>query len=246
MDELADDDAVEINLRPPAEVAARLLVLVALARRAFLELRPDLIADDSPEAERFDLQSWLAEEKLLDFLSPDELALIEVPVGQPTPDDTTDATWRIEDAVVLAWALELIPSIPPYDEVTDAAGVIDALPAPWSRTTEFRTAARLRDETTIAHAREQAELWSDRADIYWWQLEASDVRADAEPDLPQFVSDLAAEAFAAGLIAQPVAGDFSTRDGAYRNLAPETVEQLQMIANRRLFSLDWLCGLSQD
>lgn len=243
MDEMDDDDAVEINLRPPAEVAARLLILIALARRGFLELRPDLIADDSPEAERFDLESWLTEEKLLGSLSSAELALIEAPVGQPTADNTVDATWRIEDAVVLAWALELIPSIPPYDEAADAAGVIDALPAPWSRTTEFRTSARLRDEATLADAREQAELWADRADIYWWHLEASDGRADTEPDLPQIVSDLAAEAFAAGLIASPLAGDFPTRDGAYRDLPPETIEQLQMIADRRLLSLNWLCGL---
>lgn len=246
MDELADDDAVEINLRPPAEVAARLLVLVALARRGFLELRPDLIADDSPEAERFDLESWLAEEKLLGSLSPADQAMIAAPVGQLTPDDTLAATWRIEDAVALAWALELIPNVPPYDGATDAAVVIDVLPASWARTTEFRTAARLRDEATIAEAREQAELWSDRADMYWWQLEASDIHAETEPDPRQIVSELAAEAFATGLIAPPLAGDFPTRDGAYRDLSPEAVEQLQMIADRRLFSLNWLCGLPQD
>lgn len=244
MDELGDDDAVEINLRQSDEVAARLLVLVALARRGFLELRPDLIADDTPEAERFDLVSWLAEEKLLGSLTPEELALIEAPVGQPTPDDTLDATWRIEDAVVLAWALDLIPCIPPYDEATDAAGVIDALPPPWSRTTEFRTAARLREESTIAQAREQAEVWSDRADIYWWHHETNEV--GVEPDPRQLVSDLTTEAFAAGLIGHPLAGDFPTRDGTYRDLAPETVEQLQMIASRRSLSLNWLCGLSKD
>lgn len=239
-----DDDAVEINLRHPAEVAARLLVLVALARRGFLELRPDLIADDSPEAERFDLQSWLAEEKLLGSLSPDELGLIEAPVGRPTPEDTTDATWRIEDAVVLAWALELLPNIPPYDEATDAANVIGALPAPWSRTTEFRAAAGLRDEATIAAAREQAELWSDRAELYWWQLDPNEF--EAEPDPRQIVIELATEAYAAGLIAQPVDRDFPTRGGPYHDLPAEAVEQLQQIANRRLFSLNWLCGLTQD
>ena len=246
MEPLDEDDAVDITLRSPEEAAARLLVLVAIARRGFLELRPDLIADDSPEAERFDLHSWLAEERLLGSLSPAELALIEAPVGQPTPDDTLDATWRIEDAVVLAWALERIPSIPPYDEPTDAAGVINALPAPWSRTIEFRTAARLRDEATIAAAREQAEVWSDRADIYWWQLETSGDHTEAEADPRQVAIDLAAEAFAAGYMSPLMDGDFPTRHGAYRDLASETVEQLQMIANRRLHALNWLCGLPTD
>jgi hypothetical protein len=245
MDPLDGDDAVDIDLRPPDEAAARLLVLVAIARRGFLELRPDLVADDSPEAERFDLQSWLAEEKLLGSMSPGELALIEAPVGRPTPEDSLDATWRIEDAVVLAWALELLPSIPPYDEATDAAGVIDALPAPWSRTTGFRTTARLRDEATIAAAREQAEVWSDRADIYWWQQEITNDRTAAEADPRQIAIDLAAEAFAAGYIPPLVDGDFSTRHGAYRGLASETVEQLQMIASRRLHALNWLCGLPE-
>lgn len=245
-DDLDDDDAIEINLRDPAEVAARLLALVAIARRGFLEQRPDLVVDDGADAERFDLRSWLAEEKLLGSLWPEELEVLDTPIGELTSEDIAWATWCVEGAVALAWALQLVPTIPPYDQATDATTVLDAIPAPWSRTTEFRTAAKLRDEEPIARERELAELWYDRADTYWWLFEVADDTEGVLTDLRESILETAAEAFAAGLIARPMAGDFPTRLGAYRDLLPDTVETYEAIAFHRAVALNWLCGITDD
>ena len=247
-----EDETVEINLRPPAEVAARLLAVVALARRGFLEQQPEAVQDDTADAERFDLRSWLEAERLLDALYPDELDLLDLPVGSLEPDDTAAATWSIEDAVALAWALDLIPTMPPYDQPAEPGPLLAAIPALWARTTEFRSSARLRAEESIAHAREQAELWYDRADTYWWQLAAAEA-GDAPPggpdiagDLDQELADTAAAAFAAGLIPKPVSGDFPTTHGPYRDLLPHQVEDLEAIAFHRSGALNWVCGLPDD
>lgn len=247
-----DDDAVEINLRPPAEVAGRLLAVVAVARRGFLEQQPEAVQDDTADAERFDLRSWLTEEQLLDALFPDERDVLDTPVGSLEPDDTAAATWSIEEAVALAWALELIPTMPPYDQPAEPQAVLDAIPALWARTTEFRSSARLRSEETIAQAREQAELWFDRADTYWWQLAAAEAGeaaiggADIAADLDQELAETAAAAFNAGLISKPVGGDFPTAHGPYRDLLPNQVEELEAIAFHRSAALNWVCGLTDE
>ncbi|MBA2519681.1 MAG: DUF4272 domain-containing protein [Chloroflexia bacterium] len=234
------DGELDVHLRPPSEVAGRLLALVGLARRGFLEQPLEMIADDTPEAERYDLISWLEAERLGDFLTAPERAIMNAPIGSLSPEDTAAITWGIEGAAVLAWAIRNIPELAEYDQVTNAATVIDVLPATWSRTTEFRAAAMLRDEPDIAQARERAEVWHDRADLYWmiqdgWEDE------DAEPRA--VVQRMAGEAHAAGLIATSIAGDFVTRVGGYRDLAPDTVETLELIAFHRLVEFNWLCGL---
>lgn len=247
-----DDDAVEINLRPPAEVAARLLAVVAVARRGFLEQQPEAVQDETADAERFDLRSWLTEEQLLDALFPDELDLLDAPVGSLEPDDTAAATWAIEEAVALAWTLDLIPTMPPYDQPAEPERILATLPALWARTTEFRSSARLRSEETIAHAREQAELWYDRADTYWWQIAATEAGEssigvpDIAADLDQELAETAAAAFKAGLIPKPLAGDFPTAHGPYRDLPPNQVEELEAVAFHRSSALNWVCGLNDE
>lgn len=240
VDDSARDDEIDINLRPAGDVAARLLALVTLARRGFLERASDDIAEEPPEAERFDLLAWLQEERLAGFLTPPELNLLNMPIGALTPEDTAASTWSIEGAAALAWALALIPTVPDFDHTADAASIIDVLPAPWSRTAEFRTAATLRDEMDIARARERAEVWHDRAGLFW---DIRDGRLESTDDPAAVIARMADEAQAAGLIARPVHGDFSTQDGLYRDLTPDAVERLELIAYHRLVELNWLCGL---
>lgn len=249
--DLDDEDYVEINLREPSEAAGRLVLLISLARRGFLEQQVEDDAD-SPETERFDLYHWLSEEKLTNWADPHELATLETPVGKLSDEDAIEATWSIEAATALAWALGKISELPPFDQAADAARVIDVLPAPWSRTTEFRNAATLRDEVEIARARELAEIWAYRADMYWWQKSARD-DAQRQPvdqmsaeELDASIAQTAAEAHAAGLLPPPVDNDFPTQFGPYRQLSPDMVEELQLIASHRLQALNWLCGLVDD
>lgn len=264
--DLEDDEFVEINLRQPADAAGKLLVLVAVARRGYLEQRQQAVDDEddsgddqepidagAAETERFDLNHWLAEEKLTAWADSFEQSVLRTPIGGLDHQDAIDATWAIEAAAALAWALGKLPHVPRFDTPVDAAAVIDAIPVPWSRTTEFRNEATLRGEEDIAKVREQAELWADRADTQRW-LQAGDMLDEADGpgdpsilgDLESAVADTAAAARAAGLLPPLQEGDFPTRFGPYRTLGHDEVDELEALANQRLHALNWLCGLVDE
>lgn len=239
IDDLSPDDALDILLRSPREAAERALVLSAVCRRAFLEERAREIEDDDREAERFDLVAWLRTEGLDGAATDDERRLLHARVGRLPPDDAAEASWRTEALVALAWALDLLPEMPPYDAVADPAAVVSAIPAPWSPTAAWRRDARLRPEATIATERERAELWHWRAETADLVVVADDAERSA---LATAIRDVAAEARNAGVLTRLIRDDFPARGEAYRALAAEAVAELGAVAVERVRALNWLCG----
>jgi hypothetical protein len=115
---------------PTAErVARRALALVAVTGRAILE-------QDDPNAENVqqtyaDLLEWVKEIDIDYEFEPDEREVVNCPLGQLKPQQQTNATWRLESLVVLAWALKRF-EIPPHDELVQlnplwrSLGILDA------------------------------------------------------------------------------------------------------------------------
>ncbi len=108
------------ELHPPAagRIEARLILMVNLAWRGFLEL------DSSPggEAERQDKVELLRRTPAWQAAEPWEVEALETPAGELDSETTHRLTWQSEGAVVLAWALQLA-GLPAYDQQVD----IDAL-----------------------------------------------------------------------------------------------------------------------
>jgi hypothetical protein len=101
---------------PSAErVARRALAMTALTARAILE--QDATNPDYPPIHQKVLH-WAGDLGLDQELEPDELATVHKPLGQLDPQEQTNATWRLEGLVVLAWALGRF-EIPPHDELVD-------------------------------------------------------------------------------------------------------------------------------
>jgi hypothetical protein len=101
---------------PPTveRVARRALALVAVTGRAILE-------QDDPNSEHVqqtysDLLAWVKDIGITDEFEPHELEVVNRPLGQLEPRQQTNATWRLEGLVVLAWALKRF-EIPPHDEL---------------------------------------------------------------------------------------------------------------------------------
>ena len=219
------------------EAAGRLLVLVAVARRGFLEQAENPLPAEARAAERFDLVGWLTDERLLALATPAESELLRADIGELSPEAAAEATWALEGVAALAWALNLLTEEPWLTAPAPAAALLAALPATWSRTIQFRDEAELRDEAVIASAREAAEIWAARAQLWYDQV-------NQDADAAALIRDLAAEAVAAGIITSTLAGDFPVAGRPYAKLPPSEVHDLAMIAEHRLAALDWLCGLA--
>ncbi len=234
-----DGDEIEIDLRSTRETAERLIVLGAVCRRAFLEMRPEGVEGDGADGERFDLASWLREEGVEAAATPRERRLLATPVGRLEPDVAAGASWQSEALLVLGWALRLVEELPPYDAVADPAALLAVVPAPWETTDAFRRDARLRDETEIAVERERAELWHWRAGMANLLREAP---AADRAELLAAIAEVGREAATARLVAHLVDGDFPVRGRAYRDIDPASLADLDAVAAERLAALNWLCG----
>jgi hypothetical protein len=180
---------------------------------------------------------------LWDLLSPDELALANSDLVTMTLQQQVNASWRLEAAQVLMWALELIPGLPPYDTQAsnDLLRNIPKLP-------ELLGEAKLRDESTIDKARDLAELWHWRSRTRQL-IEAGDVfrggpKAEAAgmrtyDDIVRVTSRIAAEN---NEISQPIDEDFPAKGKAYRDLTDNEWNEVRSITVERHFALNWLCG----
>lgn len=250
-DPVDDDLELDIDVRPAAMVADRLVALAAVARRAFLESGlpddeewdededdPDDRPDDA-ETERYDLAAWLRDEGIEAALTDDERAIVETPIGGLDADAAARATWAGEALVALAWGAGLLPDLPPFDRPADARAALAALPEPWEKTAPLRSAIRLRSDEDAAGGRELAELW-------YWRAGVEGVRRSAPPaevrELRAVIREAAEEAVAAGLLSRLAAGDFPAQGGPVATLSESALDDLATIAAARLRALNWLCG----
>ena len=234
---------IEINLRAPAEVAARVILLAAICRRAYLERAEVDDGSDDPEADRFDLVAWLRTEGLDPVAAPSERHLLQTRLGRLGSDKIDAASWQTEALAALAWAMGVLEALPPYHIPVDPGPLLDAVPSPWDKTSQFRTSVRLRPEEVIAAQRERAELWHWRATMVDLLLEA---RPRETQQLNTVIREVADEASRAGLIDQAVASDFGVDDRPYRDLDEDAVDVATVIAAERHRALNWLCGFGSD
>lgn len=107
---VAEDAPVE----PPSQerVINRLLLLGSLVNRGFMEQHED------GEAIRLDALAGLQESEAWAEGEPDELRLLQTPVGALSEKESWKLPWLSEGAAVLAWTLGIL-DLPPYDEQVD-------------------------------------------------------------------------------------------------------------------------------
>ena len=258
---MSDDEFIDIEPRPAAEVARRAIILSAICRRAFLELDegdrraspiddspgdpddPDDVDDDAAAdvGEGFDLLAWLLAEGMDADLTSEEVGLLRAPVGSLDPDEAEALTWTVEALAGLVWSLGLIDHAPHFDAPADGDRLLAVLPEPESRTGAFCREARLRGEGEIAALRDEAEVWDWRAGL---QLELRDPDRGRQREARAALADVVAEAREAGFLA-PTATDLTVRDQPYGTVDDDTLAALAAIAAHRLHALNWVCGFGE-
>ncbi len=250
-----DDLELDIEVRPAADIADRLVALAAVARRAFLESGlpaddewdededdPDDRPDDA-ETERYDLAAWLRDEGVDAALTAGERSILATPIGALDSDAAAGASWAGESLVALAWGAGLLSELPPFDRPADSRAVLATLPEPWDKTTPLRSFIRPRSDEDAATGREIAELW-------YWRAGVEGVRRSSSPaearELRAVIRETAEEAVAAGLLPRSVDGDFPAGRGPVSALSDAALDDLATLAAARLRALNWLCGFGND
>ena len=114
---------------PPRRVAARALVLAAIAWRASLPGQRALVlpTDHRTATEELaTMRAWMGERGLDAELEPDERALLDAPFSFHMTPRCIDGSWALESAAWLGWALGRLPRPRPQQKL-DADATLRAL-----------------------------------------------------------------------------------------------------------------------
>jgi hypothetical protein len=236
-----NDDELDIELRSPAEVATRAIILASLIRRLSIE---SLAAEAQVEAlagEAFDLRAWLQSEGLWDHLGDTEAAFLEQPLGGLSDAQMATVAWQAEGLATLGWALGLA-ELAPVGDLKLAETVLTLVPSPWDKTAPWIHAAVLQPEPDIARERDRAELIEWRISIEAPLRTATD---EERSEYHEAIADVAREADVAGLV-ETSAGDFTLAGLPPSSMSDDDLERLAALAEERLRALNWLCGFGDS
>ena len=252
------------NSRPTAADAARRLIilkqmvlsaLVAPPREMLRQMSSKWSAHESEqfhqqaEAQRDQFWQGLRDAGLWHYLSPREQAHAQSTMATMTQQQQFDATWRIEAAQTLMWALAMLPELPSYD-TRASHDLLKQMPS--RDLAPFIQVARLRDQSELDRARDTAEFWH-------WRSRTRELieRGDALPDdgkmqsmgfhnYDDIVRFSARNAAQKGTIPPCIGDDFPANGKAYRDLTDEEWRVVRSITAERHFALSWLCGFAPD
>jgi hypothetical protein len=198
------------------------------------------------EAKREEFWQPLRQAGLWPSVSRDERELAGTTIVTMTPQQQVNATWRVESAQLVMWALGLIPHLPPYDTQADH-DLLKQIPS--REIPRFVSSARLRRESEIQRARDDAELWHWRSRTRQLIEDGQEFAADEQTraagfntydDIVRFTARKLAEEGRISAIDE----DFPAKVKAYRELSADEWSEVRSITMERHFALNWLCGLA--
>ena len=248
--------------RPTAQDAARrLIVLKYVIVNALVTPPRDLLKSllqkwDEAERQRFRSEAepkrdqfWhgLRQAGLWECASPWEREYAQATVVTMTAQQKVNASWRMEAAQVLMWALKMLPQLPPYDTVADH----DFLKTfPTGNLAGFIQSAELRPPAEINRARSDAEFWHWRSRTR--QLiddgaafpDDESKRAAGFRTFDDIVRFSARKGFEKGTLPACIDDDFPAKGKAYRDLSEQEWSEVTSITIERHFALNWLCGFA--
>jgi hypothetical protein len=246
--------------RPSAKDAARRLLVLkyvvvyaltapprdmlrSLFQRWDSEDREKLTSD--AEARREEFWHSLRVDNIWESVSSSERELAGTTIVTMSPQQQVNASWRIEAAQVLMWALGLIAPLPPYDNQA-SHDLLNQIPSGDMPT--FVLSAHLRNHLEIERARADAELWHWRSRTRQLIEQGREFPANEQSRAAGFNSyhdivRFTARKFAGeGRMPACIEEDFPAKGKAYRKLSAQEWSELTSITMERHFALNWLCG----
>ena len=194
------------------------------------------------QARSAEMQRAVRQAGLWEFMTDDERIFIASPLLEVTEQQKVNASWLMEGAVCLLWALGYVQSIPPYDAQADVellrsvpAEPVDALAKPTT----------LRAKADLEAARACAELWHWRSRTRQLQEQGGyESRLPAGMTFERIIAVAAESAAANADIPGVVGDDFPAFGRSYREATAAEYATLTSIGMERHRAFNWLCGLA--
>jgi hypothetical protein len=159
---------VALPLRPPQDVARRLLILNVVSQRAWLEtlVWSEPAKRTEAESTRDDMERWVHENGLWGLLEGPEHQLLGTHVGNADRTSILRAHWMGECETSLAWALHMLDAVPSNSVPGDRPAIDRLLPRAPDEVRSFVEKARLRPPLDIASVRatlrQERQTWMQR------------------------------------------------------------------------------------
>ena len=229
-----DDDAGDIDAAytsPTASrVAERMLVMLATAYRAAIEL--DFNANDRPAAHAR-LADWFWSLEVGHELEANESHMLNIPIGELSPDEARQYRGAFEDVAILAWGLRLT-DMPTVDEQIDARRLGKTLGM-------FNTDARFIIDSADLRDPIDLRTHADTLLLIHWRLRDWLHRPTRRIDF-QKVAD---EHWLGSIDTSRVPlinGDLDVGGRAIYSAASEVIRRCCTAVERRHRAINWLCG----
>jgi hypothetical protein len=133
--------------------------------------------------------------------------------------------------------------MPPLDATSDLDSIMARVPRPWDAIDAWMSESAIVSESDAARHRELAEIWHWRAATELLLREAS---ATDRRDYLAAITEVAAEARAAGFVPALRDRDFPVRGRRFNELSETEVDELVAVTGQRLHALNWLCGFGKS
>ena len=230
----SDDDYIDIQPWPVAELIGQLAAHVAIGRRGLIE--SDTATDDfERETDRFELDAW-AKLELSSWLTPEDDLVLDAPIDSLSAGQIDHCEDALVMASSIAWSARVVnESRLPI--ITDGAPELQTLawsPRPWTPIRNVLKGIRVRSDETLAAERERWEI------LYWRCQLFTDNSTDAEDR--QALRDMIRELGGQALLGHN-AEDLELEDGrSFTDLDDGTIDELAHQAGLRLRALNWVCG----
>jgi len=147
----------EPPLPTPQRVAARALVMSAVACRGFIEKEA---GNTEAEELRLRVVEWLKKIGVSSEIEPSEMLVLDAPLGTLSSQQAINAGWLCEGLAMLAWALRRF-LLPEYDKEVDLHDVAEALDFLWDDAGDLLHTSELRSEAEVQNLEDQL------LDLHW-------------------------------------------------------------------------------
>ncbi len=216
-------------LEPPAadRVLRRALALAATSLRGQLEYEAAHRESYLKHLREAVLRHGLGRE-----LEEEERSIIALPVGAPTPQQTTSASWRAEGLAVLSWALGIV-ELPAHDRIAERDHLVMM---------GWLLAEVLPPDAAAPKLRAASELEAMRKHLLGvhWRLRDFGIRPRAM-DFAAFSRKCWFGSFDL-MGVRLIDGDLAIGDAPIHRAAPEALSRANSIAVERHHAINWLCG----